>query len=113
MVQSGEMVLARIEHVLFGHPAAEAVAELAGRRDAQRLFIVASDTLRRSTDEIAAIEKAVAGRWSATWSGMGAHAPRADVIALADAVRAADADLIVAVGGGSVVDAAKLVPLII
>lgn len=111
MVQSGEMVLARIEHVLFGQPAAEAVAVLTGRRDARRVFIVASDTLRRSTGEIAAIETALAGRWAGTWSGMRPHAPRTDVIALTEAARSADADLIVAVGGGSVVDAAKIVAL--
>lgn len=113
MVQSGEMALARIEHVLFGQPAAEAVAALAGRRDARRVFIVASDTLRRSTGEIAAIEGALAKRWAATWSGMRPHAPRSDVIALTAAARSADADLIVAVGGGSVVDAAKIVVLAI
>ncbi len=39
------------------------------------------------------------------------HAPRSDVIALTEAARAADADLIVAVGGGSVVDAVKIVAL--
>ncbi|HEU4732587.1 MAG TPA: iron-containing alcohol dehydrogenase, partial [Kofleriaceae bacterium] len=40
-----------------------------------------------------------------------AHTPRADVIAAAAAARAAGADLLVAVGGGSVIDAVKGVQL--
>ena len=111
MVQSGEVVLARIEHILFGQPAAAALAELATRRDSQRVFLAASDSLRSGTGEIAAIEAALADRWAGTWSGMRPHAPRSDVIALTTAVRAADADLIVAIGGGSLVDAVKIVAL--
>jgi alcohol dehydrogenase class IV len=111
MVQAGEMVLTRIEHVLFGQAAAAAITDLAARRDARRVLLAVSESLRRSTGEIAAIEGALGERWTATWSGMRPHAPRADVIALTAAARSADADLIVAVGGGSVVDAAKIVAL--
>jgi alcohol dehydrogenase class IV len=113
MVPSGEMTLARIEHVLFGQPAAGAIQELVERRDSRRVFLVASETLRRSSDEIVRIEARLAQRWAGTWSGVRSHVPGADVIAVADAVRAADADLIVAIGGGSVVDAAKIAPLVI
>jgi maleylacetate reductase len=113
MIQSDEVVLARIEHVLFGQPAAAAVADLAARRDARRVVLAASDSLRRASGEIGAIEAALGKRWTSTWSGMRPHAPRADVIALSEAVRSADADLVVAVGGGSVVDAVKIVALAI
>ncbi len=64
MVQAGEVVLARIEHVLFGQPAAAALADLAARRDAQRVFLAVSDSLRNSTGEIAAIEAALGERWA-------------------------------------------------
>src|SRR5579872_6252100 len=111
MVQSGEVVLARIEHILFGQPAAAALADLAARRGAQRVVLAASDSLRHGTGEIAAIEAALGNRWAGTWSGMRPHAPRSDLIALTAAVRAADADLIVAIGGGSLVDAVKIVAL--
>src|SRR4051812_26569592 len=75
MVQSGEVVLARIERILFGPPAAAALADLVARRDAQRVFLAASDSLRNGTGEIAAIETALADRWAGTWSGMRPHAP--------------------------------------
>ena len=42
---------------------------------------------------------------------MPAHTPRAAVIAAADQARAAEADLIVTVGGGSITDGAKAVQL--
>jgi maleylacetate reductase len=42
---------------------------------------------------------------------IGSHTPRVDVVAAANEARAAKADLIVTVGGGSVTDAAKMVGL--
>jgi maleylacetate reductase len=42
---------------------------------------------------------------------IGAHTPRTDVVAAANAAREAGADLIVTLGGGSVTDAAKMVGL--
>ena len=40
---------------------------------------------------------------------IGAHTPRVDVVEAANAARAAGADLLVTLGGGSVTDAAKMV----
>ena len=45
--------------------------------------------------------------------GIGAHVPSDVVFAAADAARAAGADLLVAVGGGSVIDGTKLVQLLL
>lgn len=107
------MGFTRTELVTMGQPAAHAIADHAEAAGHSRVFLIASTTLREQTDAIAAIEVALGHRHAGTFSGIAPHAPRADVLRAADAARAARADLIVSVGGGSVTDAAKIVPLLI
>jgi maleylacetate reductase len=109
MPQSGRVVFSRMEEVLFGQPAAQAVAELA--RDAQRVFLMVSGTLHRDTDEIAKVRRALGNRCVGVFDRMPSHTPRHAVIAAAEQARAARADLIVTIGGGSITDGAKAVQL--
>ncbi|CAO3427953.1 hypothetical protein [Azospirillum endophyticum] len=46
-----------------------------------------------------------------TFAGISAGAPRPEILAAAQAARAASADLLIAIGGGSAIDAAKVVQL--
>ena len=110
-MQSGEMILTSTQRVIFGKPAAAAIAAEAERMDSRRVFLLASSTLRNDTDEIAAIERALGDRHAATFSGIRPHAPRSDVLKAVEAARAADTDLIVTIGGGSGTDAGKIVAL--
>jgi alcohol dehydrogenase class IV len=103
----------RTEMVTMGQPAAQAIAGHAETAGHDRVFLIASTTLREATDVVGRIEAALGGRHAGTFSGIAPHAPRGDVLRAADAARAAGADLIVSVGGGSVTDAAKIVPLLI
>jgi maleylacetate reductase len=70
-----------------------------------------SGTLNRETDEIEKIRKALGPRCVATFDAMPPHTPREAVIAATEQARAANADLIVTVGGGSITDGAKAVQL--
>jgi maleylacetate reductase len=110
-VHKGRVVFGAMEEVVFGRPAAEAVVEQMDRLGTNRAFLMVSGTLNRETDEIEKIRRALGARYAATFDAMPAHTPRSAVIAAADQARAANADLIVTVGGGSITDGAKAVQL--
>jgi maleylacetate reductase len=100
-----------MDEVVFGRPAAEAIVEQMDRLRADRAFLMVSGTLNRGTDEIEKIRKALGARCVATFDAMPPHTPREAVIAATAQARAANADLIVTVGGGSITDGAKAVQL--
>jgi maleylacetate reductase len=110
-VHKGRVVFGAMEEVVFGRPASEAVVEQMDRLGATRAFLMVSGTLNRETDEIEKIRRALGARYAATFDAMPAHTPRSAVIAAAELARAANADLIVTVGGGSITDGAKAVQL--
>jgi maleylacetate reductase len=100
-----------MDEVVFGRPAAEAVNAQMDRLGARRAFLMVSGTLNRETGEIEKIRDILGPRCVATFDAMPPHTPREAVIAAAEAARAAGADLIVTVGGGSITDGAKAVQL--
>ena len=106
---TGIYSLPRIERIVFGRPAAEVVAEDAARIGAERIFVMAPAIVIEKTDIVAGILRALGSRHAGTWDRVAPHTPREDVLAATAAARAAGADLIVTVGGGSITDAAKLV----
>ncbi|MBI5128196.1 MAG: iron-containing alcohol dehydrogenase [Rhodopseudomonas palustris] len=110
-MQTGRVVFGAMEEVVYGQPAAEAVAAQMDRIGAQRALLMVSGTLNRTTDEIARIKAALGGRCAALFDAMPAHSPRSAIIAATEMARAADADLIVTVGGGSITDGAKAVQI--
>jgi maleylacetate reductase len=100
-----------MDEVVFGEPAAEAVVRQMDRVGASRAFLMVSGTLKRQTDEIGKIRDALGSRCAAIFDAMPQHTPREAVISAAEQARAAGADLIVTVGGGSITDGAKAVQL--
>jgi len=110
-VHKGRVVFGAMDEVVFGHPAAEAIVAQMDRLGAARGFLMVSGTLNRQTAEIEKIRKALGARCVATFDAMPPHTPREAVVAAAEQARAADADLIVTVGGGSITDGAKAVQL--
>ncbi|MGA0595239.1 iron-containing alcohol dehydrogenase [Enterovirga sp. CN4-39] len=108
---ASEIGLTATERVTLDEPAASAVAREAERQGARRVVLIASRHLAKNTEEIAHIEAELGDRHAVTIDGIRPHVPRSDVIAAADRARDAGADLVVAVGGGSVIEAAKAVPL--
>src|SRR6267154_3602095 len=97
-----------MESVIYGKPAAEALREEAERLGAKRVYLIASRTLNTKTDEIEKIRRALGDRYAATFDGIPQHTTRDVVVQTAKHAKEAGADLVVAIGGGSVVDAAKI-----
>ena len=98
-----------MESVIYGRPFAEAVKEQVEQSGATAVFLLASGTLARETGLVGQIRDALGNRLAGIHARIGAHTPRIDVVEAANAARAAGADLLLTLGGGSVTDAAKMV----
>ena len=107
-MHTGRVVFGAMDEVVFGRPASEAIIEQMKRLGSKRAFLMVSGTLNRETDVIEKIRRVLEPRCVGTFDAM---PPRTAVIAATEQARAADADLIVTVGGGSITDGAKAVQL--
>lgn len=106
-MNSGVFRPSRQDAIAFGSSWADTFRREIDRLDASRVLIVASTTLAtQETLEVTAKE-ALGARFVGFTTGVRAHSPREDVLAVANAARDTDADLILAIGGGSVIDACK------
>ena len=108
---SGVYRVPQMESVVFGKPYAEALAQEVDRLDARAVFVLASGTLASTTDAVERLRRVLGNRIAGICAKIGAHTPRIDVVAAANAARETGADLLVTLGGGSVTDAAKMVGL--
>ena len=99
------------EQVVYGRSALDALRDLAKGFGAQRLFITSTASLAGPGGLAQRLAAELGETCVGVFSGVSAHSPREGVIAGADAARAAGADLLVALGGGSVIDATKVMQL--
>ncbi|MCG8690901.1 MAG: iron-containing alcohol dehydrogenase [Minwuiales bacterium] len=111
MLQTGALNNTKLERVVYGRPCAETLAAEAVRRGADRVFLIVSGTLNRETDVIDRVRAALGPRYAGLYDNVPAHTPRDAVVKAAAAARAAGADLLATIGGGSVTDAGKVVQI--
>ncbi len=98
----------RQDAVVYGRPAAQAVTDLAKRYGVSRLIIMTTRSLGGPDGLAARLAAELGGLSVGVFDAVASHSPRSDVIAGAEAARQSGADMLVAVGGGSVIDATKL-----
>ena len=110
-MDQGEVSFTRMEKVIFGHGAAEAVKAEAIRLGAERVFLLGSRTLNQETGEVEKLRRALGNVYCGTHDDMPAHSPREAVVDCANAMRDAKADLLVSFGGGSTTDGGKAVTI--
>jgi maleylacetate reductase len=101
----------RLERVVYGQPAAPALAAEVERIGAGRVFLVVSGTMNRTTDEVEKVRAALGARYAGTYDGIPPFTPRSAVLEAAQLARSAGTDLVVTFGGGSVTEAGKMVRL--
>jgi maleylacetate reductase len=110
-MQSGTYSYPGTKRVVYGTPMEEALAQELALDDAGRVFVLASATLARETDLVQRLRAVLGDRCAGIFTGIGAHTPRSSVVAAANQARAAQADLLLGLGGGSITDAVKMVAL--
>lgn len=99
------------ERVIFGRPAAEAVAAEARARGARRVFLITSRTMSQKTEVVAGVRAALGNHFAGLYDDNAPHSPREIVVGAANAAREAGADLLVTIGGGSPIDTTKVVQI--
>lgn len=78
------------------------------RRGSRRVFVIASSTLAANPrGPVAELVQSLGSSCVGVARDLGQHTPLSAVVATAAQVRASEADLLVAIGGGSVIDGAK------
>lgn len=107
-MQTGHYTFSAQERVVFGLPAEQAVLDEVERYGCTRVFVTSTNSLSKlENGPLQRIERALSQKLVGKFTRIRSHSPREDVIEVANAARTAHADLLVAVGGGSVIDATK------
>ena len=98
----------RQEEVIYGRPAGDALAATARSLGAQRLLVTTTRSLAGPGGLATRLAEALGPLCVGIFAGVKAHSPREGVLEGAGQARALGCDLLVAVGGGSVIDATKV-----
>ena len=106
-VKSGTHTFLATTRVHFGVGALEKLEEEA--RSWDRAFVITGRSLDEKTGLVRRVEALLGGRHAGTFAGIGQHTPGGTIEAAATRAEAAAADLLVSVGGGSVIDGTKAV----
>jgi maleylacetate reductase len=106
-VKSGTHTFLPTARVHFGANSLEKLEEEA--RPHGRAFVITGRSLNEKTDLIRRVEALLGDRHAGTFAGIGQHTPGGTVEQAATQAETVAADLLVAVGGGSVIDGTKAV----
>lgn len=101
------------ERILHRTPAHEGLPDMMDWFGYRRAYIVCSRTLNTRTDVISGLASALGARCVGITDEVGEHSPLSNVLAGAVEAHALNADVIVSVGGGSVMDMVKTMQLCI
>ncbi|MDP9479469.1 MAG: iron-containing alcohol dehydrogenase [Actinomycetota bacterium] len=106
-MKSGTHTFLGTERVHFGAGSLEKLEEEARPRG--RAFIITGRSLYEKTALIRRVEEVLGDKHAGTYAGIGQHTPGGAVEEAAAEAESAAADLLVSVGGGSVVDGTKAI----
>ncbi|QKH36909.1 iron-containing alcohol dehydrogenase [Achromobacter pestifer] len=105
-----------ISHSLRLHAGADALKHLPrelGRLNARRAFILCGQSVATRTPLLHRLRELLGASCAGAYTRIGKDAPLQDVLAAVDAARASEADLLIAVGAGSVLKAARVAAILL
>ncbi|MBI1210380.1 MAG: iron-containing alcohol dehydrogenase [Alphaproteobacteria bacterium] len=97
------------ERVHFGNAVRDALGAEIDRLGAKRVFLATSKTLRNESSAISLLATTLGSKCTAIFDGITEHAQLATVMRAVDVARETKADLLVGVGGGTIIDGLKVV----
>ena len=101
----------QLENVIFGAGALERVPGELERFGKRRALVLTGNSLSTKTDLVRKFEALLGERWAGTYNGCKQHVPSHTVDEAVALAREREADAIISFGGGSPIDAAKIVAL--
>jgi len=101
----------RTRRLIAGREAGLCVAEESIKFGAQRIFVIASQSVMKSGELLQSFKNNLGERFVGLHTGIAAHAPQQDILDAAQAARLAKADMLVSIGGGTPIDSTKIIQL--
>ena len=100
-----------LDRVIWDTPAEDAILNEVDRLSAKKVYIVASSTLSKKTNEILKIKNILGDRFVGLFDSCIQHSPLENVIDCVKSVKKENPDIIITVGGGTPIDTVKVVQL--
>jgi maleylacetate reductase len=101
------------QEIIVGPGTIDQISLLVQQMDKQRVVIVTSDSVLHKTPLVDALSRSLGARLALVCPQVLAHVPMDNVFAAAERAREVSADAVVSIGGGSAIDAAKWVTLLL
>ena len=99
--------------VYSGRDALESLPSEVGRHRAKRAFVICGRSVSRQTPLIARIKQLLGENFAGLYDEIGKDTPYENVIAARDKAREAGADILIAVGAGSVIQGVRIVAILL
>lgn len=100
-------------HISYGLPFHSACAKhVVETFKASRVYIIASGSLARNTDNVIKLQNALGSRVVGTRIGMKPHTLWSEILEIAKEAKEVNADILVTLGAGSLTDGAKIIALV-
>ncbi len=108
-VTSGEYTYLPIERIHFGPGSIKKLRAELDRIESERPFVITGRTIANTTDLVNRLEKASGRKLGGVFAEIKQHAPETGIRGAAKAASEAKADSLISLGGGSPIDATKIV----
>jgi maleylacetate reductase len=105
----GEYTFLPLEKVIYGTGSLGRLAGEADRLGCRKALVITGHTLATQTPLVKQVESHLGERHAGTYAGIRQHVPESGIAEAAALARARGVDLLVSIGGGSPIDAAKAV----